>query len=206
MPKILCFFATALIVSPKSSRADKALAASSGGYLGRYAIGMERVNESRAHFLTVSLGLTPDELAGNIHQLNVLYIFSPWRSPIRRSYQLHPVGVGLFLAATNRREFAARGSDLFGDGDYDQSALRPGLIFNSRLEAHRSFGAFRVGPFVSVLDIGLKQIWNNGWTNSSLNYFSAGIAIAVGAKSSRPFSPDLPNPPTVSKRDARIEH
>jgi hypothetical protein len=150
------------------------LATSTGGYFGRYAAGLSLESESRSHLLTLTVGTTPDELAGDVRQFNVAYTYSPFK--IGSVIQWIPLGIGIFGLWTNHEDFFVQGSDKYAEVQYDQTAIRPGLMVSSRWSMGRKdLFRFTPGLFASLLDLGVVHLYNNGWTKQFGDYTSLGF-------------------------------
>ncbi|MBX2987670.1 MAG: hypothetical protein KF802_07210 [Bdellovibrionaceae bacterium] len=161
------------------SRADWSMTSTSGGYLGRYNLGLSYTPQGRHHF-GFSWAYTPDQLMGPIRQLNLSYVYSPWRIE-RDEWVLRPLEAGVVLTSTSRKEYFISSPGKYDDDNYyDVTKIRGGLTLGFSVGRKLDEGrVLSVGWFMTILEQGLLSASNNGWSQALENFISSGFGLKL---------------------------
>ena len=176
IPFVIAITAT---VSASAHAGHLSLIGSTGAYMGEAALGVVYESESHRHGIALAVGRTQDELMGEVRQYTLGYNFIPMMFWDSRWASWYPLVTGLYVTTTDHDEFESGPSGRFEQADYDQNGYRALLLVGTRVNFRVGSKRLHLSFINAMVDQGVIQLWNNGWTKETPLHISSGVVLGL---------------------------
>lgn len=163
-----------LIFSAQVASAEWGMAVGSGGYMGKTNMSAVYVSQNKKHMTTMGVGKTAGILGDDIHQVNVKYLYSPFKYSYQKTHW-NIVSVGVLAARCMCEETFVQNSSKYPEKNYyDNTAYRFGLVF----ESHVTLDNWSLYWDWTLLDqLAIVVANNDRYANRPDYYLASGIGV-----------------------------